>query len=133
MPEPTEAPLTLGLLDVITLRVPDVAAALGFYRDTLGAIPIEEDAPAWARVRLGNVDLGLHQGEPGAGGPEPSFRVQDIAAVRAHLLHRGVPITLDLHDIPGGVMLAFADPAGNVLAVIQYGLTAAEAAARQPG
>lgn len=133
MPEPTEAPLTLGLLDVITLRVPDVAAALGFYRDTLGAVPIEEDPPAWARVRLGNVDLGLHQGEPGMGGPEPSFRVQDIAAVRAHLLRRGVPITLDLHDIPGGAMLAFADPGGNVLAVTQYGLTAAEAAARQPG
>ncbi|PKN80875.1 MAG: hypothetical protein CVU47_08525 [Chloroflexi bacterium HGW-Chloroflexi-9] len=133
MPEPTEAPLTLGLLDVITLRVPDVAAALGFYRDTLGAVPIEEDPPVWARVRLGNVDLGLHQGEPGAGGPEPSFRVQDIAAVRAHLRRRGVPIALDLHDIPGGVMLVFADPGGNVLAVTQYGLTAAEAAARQAG
>jgi len=133
MPEPTEAPPMLGLLDVLMLRVPDVAAALAFYRDTLGAIPIEEAPPAWARVRLGSVDLGLHEGEPGKGGPEPSFRVQDIATVRAYLLRRRVPITLDLHDIPGGITLSFADPAGNVLGVTQYGLTVAEAATRQPG
>lgn len=113
----------VGLLDLIQLATPDVAGAVAFYRDILGATVIEEALPWWGRVRIANIDLGLHQGvaPAGEGGAEPAFRVPDVAAFRAHLQAAGVTITQDYHDIPGGVKLGFADPAGNRLAVIQYG------------
>lgn len=129
----TSAPPVVGMLDLLKLFTPDVAAALTFYCDVLGAVVAEEDLPHWARVRLANVDIGLHHGEAsevGRGtGWEPSFRVHDIAAFRAHLERTGVTIVRDFHDIPGGVTLAFADPAGNVLSVAQYGTSEAALAA----
>jgi catechol 2,3-dioxygenase-like lactoylglutathione lyase family enzyme len=128
MPD-TDAP-RLGLLDVIQVTVPDVPGAVAFYRDLLGARVIEEAYPHWARLRLGNVDLGVHAGEsPAGGGAEPAFRVHDIRALREHLAGRGVRLVLDYHDIPGGVKIAFADPAGNRLGAVQYG-TSVEALRR---
>ena len=115
----------VGMLDLLKLYTPDVGQAVAFYRDVLGAVVAEEDLPHWARVRLANVDIGLHLGEPAGQGPgagwEPTFRVQDIAAFRAHLQAGGVPLLRDLHDIPGGVILAFAGPDGTALSVSQYG------------
>lgn len=115
----------VGMLDLLKLFTPDVGAALAFYRDVLGAVVAEENLPHWARVRLANIDIGLHHGEaPSHGrgaGWEPTFRVHDIAAFREHLRRHDVAVLQDFHDIPGGVVLAFADPAGNVLSVSQYG------------
>jgi predicted enzyme related to lactoylglutathione lyase len=128
-------PPVVGMLDMLKLFTPDVAGALAFYRDVLGALVAEEDLPHWARVRLANVDIGLHLGEATEVarrvGWEPGFRVHDVAAFRAHLQRRGVNIVQDFHDIPGGVTVAFADPAGNVLSVVQYG-TSVEALASEP-
>ena len=87
-------------------------------------------SPFWSRVRLGNVDIGIHEGappEPGtAVGWEPGFRVHDVAATRAALEAHDVAITQDYHDIPGGVKLGFRDIAGNELAVYQYGIAVAD-------
>ncbi len=116
-----------GLLDHLLVRGPDVAVLEAFYRDVLGGVVVEEALPHWARVHVANIDLGLHAGEPG-GGAQPRFRVQDVAAFRAHLESHGVAIPEGYHAVPGGVELDFADPAGNLLGVVQYGVTLADLA-----
>lgn len=118
----------LGLLDAILVRVPDVPAAVRFYRDVLGAVVIEDGDEERARLRLANVDLALERGQAG-GGAEPGFRSADIRALRAYLVAQGVHIVRDLAEVPGGLTLAFADPAGNVLSATQYGASLAEGGA----
>lgn len=115
----------LGLLDHLLVRGPDVAVLASFYRGVLGGTVVEEALPRWVRIRVADVDLGLHAGEAG-GGAQPRFRVQSIAAFRTHLESHGVTISEGYHAIPGGVELDFADPAGNLLGVVQYGVTLAD-------
>lgn len=118
----------LGLLDAIAFRVPDVAAAVAFYRGVLGAVVIEDGGAERSRLRLANVDIVLERGVA-AGGAEPVFRSQDIRALRTYLLGQGAAVVRDLAEVPGGLTLAFADPAGNVLGAIQYGTSLAEGGA----
>ncbi|TAJ20287.1 MAG: hypothetical protein EPO65_04125 [Dehalococcoidia bacterium] len=117
----------LGLLDHLLVSGPDVAVLAAFYRDVMGGTVIEDDLPHWVRVRVANIDLGLHIGAGGQGS-QPRFRVQDVAAVRSHLESHGVPIPEGYHAIPGGVSLDFVDPAGNLLGVVQYGVDVASLA-----
>ena len=114
-----------GLLDHLVVHGPDVTALVAFYRDVLGGAVVEEALPHWVRVRVANIDLGLHEGTPG-GNTQPRFGVQSVAAFRAHLESHGVTIPEGYHAIPGGVELDFADPAGNLLGVVQYGVTVAD-------
>jgi predicted enzyme related to lactoylglutathione lyase len=120
---------TVEALDIIQLGTEDVPGTTSFYTDILGATVIDAPSPHWARVRLGNVEIGIHA-RPAAGGAphgwEPGFRVSNIAAHRAHLQAHGVTITKDFHDIPGGVTLSFLDPAGNAIGLYQYGTSEAE-------
>ena len=65
----------LGSLDYVMLFAPDVAALAAFYRDVLDAPLIEEAYPHWARLRLANIDLGIHAAGPDRGArarPDPS-------------------------------------------------------------
>ena len=117
---------SIGALELIQLRTADPAATAEWYRDVLGAT-VQMTSPFWSRVRLGNVDIGIHESAVGreagaSAGWEPAFRVHDIAATRATLEAHGVAITQDYHDIPGGVKLGFRDIAGNELAVYQFGI-----------
>lgn len=113
-----------GLLDHVLMSGPDVSILAVFYRDVLSGTVIEEALPHWVRVRVANIDLGLHQGVSG-GSTQPRFRVQDVAGFRAHLEVHGVAIPEGYHAIPGGVELDFTDPAGNLLGVVQYGVDVA--------
>ncbi|MSQ29896.1 MAG: hypothetical protein EXR68_05350 [Dehalococcoidia bacterium] len=120
----TGAVPSVEILDIIQLGTEDVPGTTAFYTDVLGATVVDAPSAHWARVRLANIDIGIHA-RPSGGSPphgwEPGFRVSDIAAYRAHLLTCGVTITKDFHDIPGGVTLSFLDPAGNAIGVYQYG------------
>lgn len=112
----------LGSLDYLMLYAPDVEALVAFYRDVLGGTLIEEAYPHWARLRLANIDVGVHLGEPAAqGGPEPAFRVSDLAALRVHLQGAGVACE-EYAALPGAVKLGFRDPAGNALQALQWGV-----------
>ena len=115
----------IGLIDLVVARADDVQATAAFYRDVLGAT-VQTVSPQWAQVRLANVDIGIHERGASDEHWEPGFRVADIAAFRAHLLATGVTIADDYHDIPGGVKLGFRDPAGNPVAVYQYGVRVAD-------
>ena len=115
----------IGLLDLVLAQADDVPATVAFYRDVLGAT-VQTVSPQWAQVRLANVDIGIHPRGTSDQPWEPGFRVADIAAFKSHLLACGVPMTEDYHEIPGGVKLAFSDPAGNPIAVYQYGVRVAD-------
>ncbi|MCK9485905.1 MAG: hypothetical protein M0R73_04275 [Dehalococcoidia bacterium] len=112
----------LGSLDYVMFFAPDVQVLTAFYRDVLEATPIEEAYPHWARLRLANIDLGIHAGgaSDGGRGGQPAFRVQDLATLRAHLEAHGVPCEA-YAAIPGAVKMDFRDPAGNVLQALQWG------------
>lgn len=119
----------LGSLDYLMLYAPDVEALAAFYRDVLDAAAIEESYPHWARLRVANIDVGLHRGTPSAGGGQPAFRVSDIAAMRAHL--EAHDVTCEAYDaVPGAVKMTFRDPAGNVLQLLQWGATLESLAGR---
>lgn len=115
----------IGLLDLLLARADDVPAAAAFYRDVLGAV-VQTVSPEWAQVRLANVDIGIHARGASNEAWEPGFRVADIAALKGHLEGSGVPIVEDYHEVPGGVKLAFRDPAGNTIAAYQYGVRLAD-------
>jgi len=116
----------LGSLDYVMLRAADVAALVTTYREVLDAAAIEEAYPHWARIRLANIDVGIHADERFDGreqpipGAEPTFRVHDVAVLRAALLEGGFAVD-EYETIPGAVRLGFRDPAGNVLSAIQWG------------
>lgn len=121
----TQAKPTIGLLDMIQTAADDVLGTTRFYRDVLGAT-ITSEHEQWSQVRLGGVDIGIHEKPVSPESWIPSFRVPDIAAVKAAIEAAGRPILRDYHDIPGGVVLRFDDPAGNVVQVVQLGVTEAE-------
>lgn len=122
----TERTPRLGLLDYLMLPAADVPALVAFYCEVLGATVIEEAYPFWARIRVANIDVGLHQAAGGGGtGAKPGFRVQDVAALRTHLEAHGVTVEGGYHAIPGGVRLTFTDAAGNHLDALQYGIDVA--------
>jgi catechol 2,3-dioxygenase-like lactoylglutathione lyase family enzyme len=129
MTAPRPVPPQIGLLEVLQASSDDVASTVAFYRDVLGA-DVQTESPQWARLRLGNVDIGVHATPVTAEGWMPSFRVPAVAPVRAAVLAAGLECR-DYHDIPGGVTLQFRDPAGNWLAAIQLGITTAQLAARE--
>lgn len=89
--------LSLALRRVIVFTH-DIAALRDFYRDVIGLTVVEEDE-GWVDFAAGGCNLALHAaGTPrkrGAGAEAPHklvFYATDVAAVRADLLARGVPM-----------------------------------------
>jgi catechol 2,3-dioxygenase-like lactoylglutathione lyase family enzyme len=108
-------------VNIVIVRVPDIAAARAFYGETLG-LPIKGEAPNFLVVDPidgQGASFGVGVGEPGAGGPEIWWRVDDADAFHAALVTKGVRITEEPEDRPFGRALSFADPAGNVLHAYQ--------------
>jgi predicted enzyme related to lactoylglutathione lyase len=104
--------------------------AVAFYRDVLGLKPMVQ-SPGWSQFDLGNgLSIGLHiaRGEfqAPAGGWVPGFVVDDVKAARQRVEAGGGRVTEDYHDIPGGVVLEFADPDGNHIDITQMGVTCAD-------
>ncbi len=122
--DPPAAP-QIGLLDMVQAGADDVPGAVAFYRDVLGAVA-QQESEAWGQVRLGGVTLGIHRRPAAAEGWMPVFRVTDVAAVKRAVERSGRAVLQDYHDVPGGVVLTFADPAGNPVQVLEIGASEAE-------
>jgi predicted enzyme related to lactoylglutathione lyase len=111
-------------LELIPLPVSDVDRAIAFYEGKLGftkdvdvrpaeGIRVVQLTPEGSGCSVGfGTGLDAYAGEPG------SIRglhlvVEDLDAVRADLLRRGVDVG-EIHDFGGGVRGAsFSDPDGN--------------------
>ena len=120
----------LKQLNSLMVYVRDMPRAVSFYRDVLG-LPIVMESPGFSQFDAGNgISLGLHVAMGETRTPEPGwvpgFNVDDIRAARERVVAAGGRITLDYHDIPGGVIFELADPDGNRVDVAQMGVSCDE-------
>jgi lactoylglutathione lyase len=107
----------------------DLRAALGFYRDLLGAkvsyeFPAPDGEPGYVGLELGEAHLGI--GRDPSAAPETSERfslwvyADDCDAAVARLRAAGVTIVEEPTDQPWGERVArVLDPAGNVVLIGQ--------------
>ncbi len=112
---------------LIVLYVKDVAISAAFYRDLLGAVPVESSA-TFAMFPMPPVMLGLWartevkpeaSGSPGA--LEIDFRVADAQAVRdthAEWVKKGLTIVQAPVELDFGFTFMAVDPDGHKLRVM---------------
>jgi predicted enzyme related to lactoylglutathione lyase len=119
-------------LNTMLCQVSDVMRAVGFYRDVLGLTP-GNVSPYWSDFELpGGTKIGLHP--PFAVGKMPDgsgwihgIEVDDVVALRKAVEAAG-QLVGGYHDVPGGVVIDFADPDGNPIQAIQMGIYAKDLA-----
>ena len=113
MTRPAPASGLLRQLDCVQLPVPDLDAALAFYRDRLGHPLIWRTGTA-AGLRLpdSGTELVLDTGRPQ---PEVDFLVDSADQAAARLVAAGGRILVEPFDIPVGRLAVAADPFGNPL------------------
>ncbi|HEY3336808.1 MAG TPA: VOC family protein [Candidatus Limnocylindrales bacterium] len=112
--------------------VTDVARAVAFYRDLLEFGVEDEMLPAFARVRLGDLDLWLAGPTSSAARPMPDGRqpvpggwsrivieVDDLDAFVARLRNVGATFRNDVVSGPGGKQILLDDPDGNVVELFE--------------
>ena len=106
-------------LSMIYMPVTDLGAALALYRDTLGFEVAWREGDLTAGLALPGTDMQvmLDQAAPPGEKPGPFFVVDDVDAfyeARTHDLAFVAPPT----DIPPGRYVAFDDPSGNRVHVL---------------
>lgn len=118
--------MLLGKLGRIVLLVRDFDASLRFYRDTLELQVVGPVRENWVVLDGGSIMLCLHgpwQGmsyrveDFGRSPDELLFAVDDVAAVRAELIARGVAVSEPHRPGPGLVVAEFADPDGRRIGI----------------
>lgn len=116
----TTPPLVSGV-DFVALPTRDLDAAVEFYATTLG-LPCSVHMPGrhFAEFEAGNLTLNIMNAEAmglahHASANAIALHVDDVAAARATLEHRGVRFTADTFDTGVCHMAFFADPDGNAL------------------
>jgi predicted enzyme related to lactoylglutathione lyase len=111
-------------VDVMIAEVADMALSAKFYGEVLGLVPVVE-GPEWTEYVVGGVRLALHP--PFVEGRLPQSRpgwtlcllVTGLASLRRRLEAAGATIHGELHEVPGGVSLAFSDPDGHQLQAVE--------------
>ncbi len=114
-------------LAVTTVAVTDLDAAKEFYDTKLG-LKILEETPFSVRFEAGHgSQISVRKGQPNVGQTVTHFEVDDIDAVVADLMSRGV--TFEEYEAPKTVNFIatigpargawFKDPSGNVIGVRQ--------------
>jgi lactoylglutathione lyase len=116
-----------SLFPILTTR--DLQAALGFYRDLLGAtvtyeFPGPDGEPAYAGLELGASHLGIGRDPDLAEGPSARFSlwayVDDCDAAVEGLRTAGVTVVEEPADQPWGERIArVLDPDGNLVIIGQ--------------
>ena len=109
----------------------DLVAALGFYRDLLGATVAYEftgpdGEPAYVGLELGDSHLGIGRDPAATAGPSPRFSLwvyaEDCDAAIDRLRAAGVEVVDEPADQPWGERVArVLDPDGNLVNVGQRG------------
>ncbi len=104
--------MTIELKYVIA-NVSDLAAAVAFWRDTVG-LKLKFETPDWAEFDTGPTRLALQPASPAnpAGTWQPGLRVPDLVAKRAELSTRGVSVGGAPHEEHGFLLSLFIGPDG---------------------
>lgn len=116
MTRPAPASGLLRTVDCVQLPVPDLDAALAFYRDRLGH-PLLWRTGTAAGLRLpdSGTELVLRTDQPQ---PEVDFLVASADQAAAELVAAGGRILVEPFDIPVGRLAVVADPFGNPLTIL---------------
>jgi len=115
-------------LQVVSLYVPDLPAALTFYRDVLGFTVEAEYGPEIVQLKHDGVALILcacatatRPAYPTAAQAVPGLGIADAAAELARLRGLGADLVFDaVQPFPMGVFIAVRDPGGNVIELLQF-------------
>jgi len=100
-------------VDCVQLPVPDLDAALAFYRDRLGhRLLWRTGTAAGLRLPGSDTELVLRTGQPR---PEVDFLVDSADEAAAQLVAAGGRVLVEPFDIPVGRLAVAADPFGNSL------------------
>jgi uncharacterized glyoxalase superfamily protein PhnB len=115
------------IFPIITTR--DLGAALGFYRDLLGAMVSYEftgpdGEPGYVGLELGSAHLGIGRDPAHSSDPSPRFSLwvytEDCDAAVERLRAAGVTVVEEPADQPWGERVArVLDPDGNLVLVGQ--------------
>lgn len=99
--------------------VPDMNAALAFYRDTLGLTVKFQDGEKWTQFDVGGTQVALATPAPGQVEPGQNatvvMQVDDLAAVRDELATQGIAVSDVIGMGDHGSFFTCRDPAGNVV------------------
>ncbi len=97
--------------------VPDVAAAVAFYRDGLGLAVKFQDGTRYAALDGGGVTFAIAAAEESVAGPVPaaSFKIADtdLTAAVERLTAAGATVVSPATEGPHEIRAALRDPAGN--------------------
>lgn len=112
----TDEPAKVGN---VLYPVPDVAAAVAFYRDGLGLAVKFQDGSRYAALDGGGVTFAIAAAEESVAGPGPaaSFKVTDLASAVERLTAAGATLVAPAAEGPHEVRAALRDPAGNPFVV----------------
>jgi len=103
-------------VDCVQLPVPDLDAALAFYRDRLGhELVWRSDAAAAVRLPDGDAELVLQLERPE---PEVDFLVASVEQAVVDVVAAGGTVVAPVSDIPVGRVARVSDPFGNVLTLV---------------
>jgi lactoylglutathione lyase len=108
----------------VIVGVGDFERSIAFFRDTMGFPPIHADTQfQFAAFQVGDLQFSIAGGGGGGdaghgtGGRNTGigFMVEDVDAVHAELVGKGVHFTMEPAQQPwGGYMAMFTDPDGNI-------------------
>jgi predicted enzyme related to lactoylglutathione lyase len=101
--------------------VPDLEAAIAFYRDAFGYSLKFRDGDRYAALDAGGLTLALVAGDEDTTGgvPAPSFRVDDLAAAIRTVTAAGGRVLAGPSAGPHETRATVRDPAGQVLMLYQ--------------
>ena len=120
--------MTIGPIAAVRVFVPDVAAARGFYRDTLGLTEAHADDRVLI-FRTDTADLIVEAADRDDAEEGPligrfvgvSFSVPDVRAAYSALTAKGVRFHSEPEEQDwGGVLAHVLDPFDNLLTLVQY-------------
>jgi catechol 2,3-dioxygenase-like lactoylglutathione lyase family enzyme len=101
-------------LRFIYAPVPDLAAALPFYRDTLGLSEAWREGTDTVAFTVPGNDVQVMVTVHDAGEtPGPMYQVDDLAGYLA--AHPELPVRFAPREIPDGAVAGVEDPGGNVI------------------
>lgn len=100
-------------LKYVIANVSDLAAAVAFWRDTVG-LKLKLQTPEWAEFDTGTTRLALQPASPAnpAGTWQPGLRVPDLATKRSELSSRGVNVGAAPQVEHGFLLSLFIGPDG---------------------